>query len=259
MIHFHTGEKRGAVIAALVTLVAVAAAAAIIISARMGGWTIFLSNARADWVVRVGDASVSAPEYLVYLYEQKVLFEDVGGEDIWDTDFDGETPEEVAKRNALRRVETVKKTAAYCVETDVSLSEERKLEADESATELFADMPRSLKDEGGVTVDIVKKVAEDMGLYEMTYEFVTKNYILNERDFESYFSDYIENGDALSSEEAMEDLEKIKEVVRDEYIITTKNEMFDAECAEWSQGVKTVVNKKALARISVFEMDGGSL
>ena len=51
-------------------------------------------------------------EFLLYLYEQENIFEDIGGIDIWDTNFDGIPARDVAKNNAVNSI-IVLKTSVY--------------------------------------------------------------------------------------------------------------------------------------------------
>lgn len=63
------------------------------------------------WAVKINDKTVSREEFNIYLYETQKSFESLGGEDIWETDFDGRSAETVAKENTLSTLTFVKLTA----------------------------------------------------------------------------------------------------------------------------------------------------
>ena len=65
-------------------------------------------NGSGDWLIKIDGKSVSRMEYLIYLKETVQNYELIGGDDIWDTDFDGRTAEDVAKESAFNSLVAVK-------------------------------------------------------------------------------------------------------------------------------------------------------
>ena len=55
------------------------------------------NDSTEDYVVKINDEAVSKEEFNIYLFETQKSFEQFGGTDIWDTDFDGKSAEDVAK------------------------------------------------------------------------------------------------------------------------------------------------------------------
>ena len=49
-----------------------------------------------DYVAEIGNTKIRRGEFMVYLIEQKKNFEEQGGSDIWEADFDGVSAIEVA-------------------------------------------------------------------------------------------------------------------------------------------------------------------
>ena len=66
-------------------------------------------------VFTVNDEAVSVEEFNIYLYETQKSFEQLGGTDIWETDFDGRKAESVAKDNTFNTVVMVKIAAQKAV------------------------------------------------------------------------------------------------------------------------------------------------
>ncbi|MDR2899227.1 MAG: hypothetical protein LBU94_02830 [Clostridiales bacterium] len=63
---------------------------------------------RAPYIAVFDGEKIFLDEYTLYLVEQQRAFEQTGGADIWDTNFDGEPAIERAKRNALDSIVYVK-------------------------------------------------------------------------------------------------------------------------------------------------------
>ena len=52
--------------------------------------------------------AISKSEYMLYLYEATRDFNEIGGNDIWETDFDGQSAENVVKKEHLLQCSTSK-------------------------------------------------------------------------------------------------------------------------------------------------------
>lgn len=99
-------------------------------------------NGSGDWLIKIDGKSVSRMEYLIYLKETVQNYELIGGDDIWDTDFDGRTAEDVAKESAFNSlvavkiaIEKVDKYSASLSETDESRAEMEALQMSQNAGE----------------------------------------------------------------------------------------------------------------------------
>ena len=99
-------------------------------------------NGSGDWLIKIDGKSVSHMEYLIYLKETVQNYELIGGDDIWDTDFDGRTAEDVAKESAFNSLVAVKiaiekadKYSASLSETDESRAEMEALQMSQNAGE----------------------------------------------------------------------------------------------------------------------------
>ena len=79
---------------------------------------------KSDSLMTIDGKDVSKDEYLVYLNEAVRNFEEIGGPDIWDTDFDGKSAFDTAKESALSSLKMVKLTIMRSERNDVSLNDE---------------------------------------------------------------------------------------------------------------------------------------
>lgn len=101
-----------------------------------------VENGSGDWLIKIDGKNVSRMEYLIYLKETVQNYELIGGDDIWDTDFDGRTAEDVAKESAFNSLVAVKiaiekadKYSASLSETDESRAEMEALQMSQNAGE----------------------------------------------------------------------------------------------------------------------------
>ena len=72
------------------------AVSAVLITAMLSGCSTAKETADENYVVKINGETVSREEFNIYMYETQKSFEALGGEDIWETDFDGRSAETVA-------------------------------------------------------------------------------------------------------------------------------------------------------------------
>ena len=144
------------------------------------------SSNNNEYVIKINDETVSKGEFMVYLNEARTKFESVGGNDIWETDFEGMTAEDVAKNSAVNAVELVKISASKAEEFQVSLIDEEKEQAKTQAKTTF-DSLGTYAEEAGITLSDVENVMNDQMLYSKVYEKVTNDFEASEADFNAYF------------------------------------------------------------------------
>lgn len=140
-----------------------------------------------QYVVKINQYEVSKQEFMVYLREAEKDFESIGGADIWETDFDGQTAEEAAKDSALSGLKMVKVSVQKAEALGVSLTDEELKEAEKEAEIVFEGWSEKEKADSGVTLENVKKVMTEKSLYSKVNRKVTENLEVNENDFASYY------------------------------------------------------------------------
>ena len=97
-----------------------------------------------NYLVKINGETVSAEEFNIYMYETQNSFELLGGEDIWQTDFDGRTAESVARDNALATVTLVKFAGERAREAGIELSEDEASAAAALAEEAYESLTTML-------------------------------------------------------------------------------------------------------------------
>ena len=146
-----------------------------------------LSN---DYVVKIGSDKISRGEYLVYLMEQKKSFEQQGGTDIWEADFDGVSAEEVAKQNAVNTLVMVKTAVKQTDELGITLSDEDKALVNSQTDELLKEFKSEDLENLDLDRDKIYKIMEEVALQQKVYAYVTDSYTINEAEFQEYLTQY---------------------------------------------------------------------
>ncbi len=142
------------------------------------------------YVARINDDKVGKGEFMVYLREQKKKFEEQGGEDIWEADFDGVSAVEVAKNNALNTIMMVKGAVAEAPTLNVRIEANELNDLSREADEVIADFSEEELEEMKLTKDKVVGILKEVKLQKKVYDYITSSYVVNEEDFSSYYEKY---------------------------------------------------------------------
>lgn len=145
-----------------------------------------------NYVVKIGNDKISRGEYLVYLMEQKKSFEEQGGSDIWEADFDGVSAEEVAKQNAVNTLVMVKTAVKQTKELGITLSDEDVKNVETQTDELLNDFTAEDLENLDLDRDKIYKIMEEVALQQKVYSYVTDSYTVNEQEFNEYLNQYYE-------------------------------------------------------------------
>ena len=177
----------------------------------------FLNNiSEKPYVARVGNERISVPEYMIYLQEQVNAFEELGGADIWEVDFNGESSESVAKRNALNSVIKVKITNDKAKSMNIELDEYELATALEWAYQLHEHLSGESFE---ISLKELEQIMMETEIYFKVFEELTDNFELSEIDFNIYYENMERN---ISREDA--------KII---YISEKKNEIFDSQFEIW--------------------------
>lgn len=135
----------------------------------------------SGYVLIVDGEKISDTEYMVYLDEQIKSFEEQGGSDIWEIDFDGVPASDVAKQNAVNSIVMVKAAVNHADQLGVSLSDEDIKSAHSRASELssYENDPK-----------LIDRIMEESAIQSKVYDKITGSYQINNDEFEAYLSNY---------------------------------------------------------------------
>lgn len=143
-----------------------------------------------NYVFKINDMKISPSEYKVYLYEQEKFFEEEGGTDIWETDFDGVPAEDVAKQNAINSIVAVKSALTQADKLNITLSEEEQKIVKADADKFYSELGAELVDKFDVTPDDIYKIIEEGQIQKKVFDYTTNGFEISDAEFNSYFNDY---------------------------------------------------------------------
>jgi foldase protein PrsA len=163
-----------------------------LISAMLLGLSACAKNGD-EYVLTINGTRVSKGESMVYLYEQKKSFEERGGEDIWEVDFDGTSAQEVAKQNAVNSITLVKAALAQADDLDIKLSDEDEAEINTQSKALFDDMGEQKTSALNISEEDIRKIVRESFIQQRVYDLVTDGFVVNEDDFNTYFEEHYDS------------------------------------------------------------------
>ncbi len=152
-------------------------------------------------LIQVNHEKVYKGEYLLYLKEQKELFEESGGREIWETDFDGIPAVDIAKQKAVRTICYVKFAKAYAKELALVRSPE-----EEQAATAWAQAIDAENMGFGLSINKLTQIKRENDDYTRVYELLTKDYSEDEK-MDAFEAEYQKWNPEVST-----DLEGIKKI-----------------------------------------------
>ncbi|MCD8089515.1 MAG: hypothetical protein LUD81_02645 [Clostridiales bacterium] len=209
----------------------------------------FASKKEEDYVMTIGSEKISVGEFSIYLFEQKTMFEETGGSDIWDTDFNGVPASEVAKENAYNSVIYVKTACQNADEVSVSLNDDDRAEAQALAEDTFGRMNPDYCSAVGLDMEKTAAVMEEIVLHQKVMDSVTMTYQLSSADYSAYIDDYMaENPDDETPRATLES------TLREDYIRLKKDEIYKEQIDTWSENIKTEKNSAVWDNIVITDL-----
>lgn len=148
------------------------------------------SDKNPNYAIKINNIEVSKSEFMLYFYETQKSFEAIGGNDIWETDFGGKTAIEAAKERALSSLKAIKIPVLNSGSLGISLSEDEILKIKEDAEKSFSKFTDDEKAILNLNLEQYLNIMQDKALYSKLYNEITKNYIINESDFNTYYTEY---------------------------------------------------------------------
>lgn len=137
--------------------------------------------------ITINKENCSVEEYMVYFDETKRNFEEIGGTDIWETDFDGRSAVTVAKESALNSMIAVKVSAQKAQELNITLTPEERQTALGDAQATIEASGRELT---SAYKEAVEKIMLEKSLYSKVREAVVKDYVISEAEYDAYSESY---------------------------------------------------------------------
>lgn len=202
------------------------------------------------YVMTIDGEKISVGEFSVYLYEQKTTFEEMGGSDIWVTDFNGVPASDVAKENAYNSIIYVKTACKNAESINVSLNDEDRAEAAGLAEETCGELGEEYCENVGLTLEKATSIMEEIVLHQKVMDYITRTYQLSDADYSAYIDSYIrEHPDDKTPRATLES------TLREDYIRSKKDEIYKSQIEKWNENIVIEKNNAVWDTISVADFD----
>lgn len=215
-------------------------------------------NAGMETVATIDGNKVTEAEFTYYFLSQISMFEQIGGADIWDMDFDGEAPENYAKQKTLEDIRIVKECAKRAKEMGLSPSSEKMTEIDEAAAYYESIFTDNIKKGKGLSLERLKEILTESEYSSILFEKYTADYVPDSPDYDSelarmteeetqyYESQLSEEDDPFTEEE----LQQIADRVETYYLTQLKNQYFETIYSPWVENISIDINHEVFDRIT---------
>lgn len=140
-----------------------------------GTRVVFTTGFGRDEVFTIGDESCHKNEIMVYLTTIQNQYENVYGEEIWNTELDGITLEQNIKETVLARIAQIKTMYLLAKEKGVQLDDEEKECVRKAAAEYLESLTDIEKDEMEVNAATIEKMYTEYALADKVYRVIIKD------------------------------------------------------------------------------------
>ncbi|MBQ7955670.1 MAG: peptidylprolyl isomerase [Lachnospiraceae bacterium] len=141
-----------------------------------GDTTVVLTTGfKKDEVFKIEKVSCTLPEIMIYLTNTQNQYENVYGQQIWETDLDGVTLEENVKETVLARMAQVKSMTLLAQSKGVVLDEYELALADQAANEYFQSLNETEIALMGIEHEDVRRLYEDYALAQKVYKQIIRD------------------------------------------------------------------------------------
>lgn len=134
-----------------------------------GTKVVFTTGFGKNEVFRIGSASCTVPELMVYLTTTQNQYESVYGAEVWDVSLDGVTLEENVKETVLAKIAQIKTMYLLAEEKQVALESAEEEKISQAAEEYFASLSDREKELMGVDEATVRKLYTEYALANKVY------------------------------------------------------------------------------------------
>lgn len=168
-----------------------------------------------DFALKINDEYISKEEFLIYLHQQKNIFEQIGGVDIWQTDFDGIPAKDVAKNNAINAIMYLKASVYKAKELKINLTDEQIQQCEQDALTLKQQIEKTTGQT--IPIKICEKFEKEKLIEQQVYNYITDGFVVDEIDFLKYFNNYVkQNSETLYQ-------------INLDYVFVQNNDTFNAQ------------------------------
>lgn len=126
-------------------------------------------------VFRIEDISCMVPEIMVYLTNTQNQYEQVYGEEIWETSAEGVTLEENVKDIILAKIARIKTLNLMAKENDVTLNDAEMNKVKVAADEYYDSLSETERDLLEIDKDLITKMYKECALADKVCEYILQD------------------------------------------------------------------------------------
>ncbi len=136
---------------------------------------VFTTGFGKDEVFRIEDEICTKAELMVYLTTMQNQYENVYGDEIWNTTLEDVTLEENVKETVLAKIAQIKTMYLLAQEKDVVLSEEEESKVEQAAKEYFDSLNETEVEQMGVSLKTIEKLYREYVLADKVYQYLIQD------------------------------------------------------------------------------------
>lgn len=140
-----------------------------------GTKVVFTTGLGSDEVFRIENMSCDRAEIMVYLTTTQNQYEEVYGEEIWQTSFNGVTLEENVKETVLAKIAQIKTLNLLAEARQVQLDEREMEQVQLAAAAYYSSLNETEIQLLGVTQDTIARLYAEYALAEKVYAYIIKD------------------------------------------------------------------------------------
>ena len=136
---------------------------------------VFTTGLGKEDVFRIGGETCRLPELMVYLTTTQNQYENVYGEEIWNTSLNGVTLEENVKETVLARIAQIKTMYLLARDKGVDLTEHENAQVDSAAREYFDSLNETEVERMGVSLDTIRGLYQEYAMADKVYQQIIQD------------------------------------------------------------------------------------
>lgn len=140
-----------------------------------GTRVVFTTGFGKDEVFRIGGATCTVPEMIVYLTNTQNQYEGVYGPEVWNISREGVTLEENVKDTVLAKIAQIKTMYLLAQDRGVALDEAEEKKVEQAAAEYYDSLNDTEKEEMAVTTDIIEQLYREYALADKIYRHIIQD------------------------------------------------------------------------------------
>lgn len=133
---------------------------------------VFTTGFGKNEVFRIGDESCTRAEMMVYLTTVQNQYEQVYGDEIWETELDGVTLEENVKDTVLARIAQVKTMYLLALEKEIALDETEEALVQQAAQQYYDSLNETELGALEVTTELLQQMYREYALADKVYDTI---------------------------------------------------------------------------------------